>query len=153
MVVLIRWRPGIGLACAIAAGLLAGCADTTCDSTYLYCEDDDYCAPTPANCRQSAPTAGQLHIELSSPAPVLVRIYRGTNYETGTLVWSGRPPTSLSWSMTVPVNDYSATALYVTDGDSVLAIDGVSVLSTAQETCDGTCYSSGIGELDLRLKD
>jgi hypothetical protein len=147
------WRV-FAAACACAAAL-AGCADDGCDpQSSIPCswiEDDDKCTPTPALCNRSAPSAGYLQIDLSAPAPVRVTVYRGSSYETGTLMWSG-PPVSLSWSMTVPVGNYSATALYVNGGDSVLVIDGVDVQAAAQETCDGTCYSSGTGAVDLKLR-
>jgi hypothetical protein len=138
--------------CALWMLLLAGCADDSCDPDFTSsCPEQQACAPTPSSCRTSVPSSGELVVRVSHPPPVLVRVYRGTAYETGTLVWSGLPQGDV-WSITVPLGSYSATALYVSAGDSVLTVDGDDVGYAATSTCDANCYSSEDGAVDLELE-
>lgn len=137
----------------LAAALVAVTAcfeDDACDPAYLYCEDEDSCTPAPASCKHSRPSEAALVIQVSNPLPVLVRVYRGP-FEEGVLVWSG-PPQGNTWSLNLPLGDYSATALYVTGADSALAVDGDEVTYSSDDTCDGTCFSTDPGKVDLRLE-
>jgi hypothetical protein len=131
---------------------LTACFEEECEPAFSYCEEEEVCTPTPSSCNHSVPSSASLVITVSNPLPKLVRVYRGQAYETGTLVWSGVPD-GVSWSLTVPLNDYSATALYVTGVDTLLVIDGDEVTYSAQSTCDGNCYAKDAGELDLRRVD
>jgi hypothetical protein len=139
--------------CVALLGLTACFDEDSCDADYLVCDDEEeVCTPTPSNCNHSIPSSASLVINLSNPLPVLVRVYRGEDYETGTLIWSGVPE-GKTWSLTVPLNDYSATALYVSGEDTTLVINGDEVTYSAQSTCGGNCYAKDGGELDLRLED
>lgn len=90
-------------------------------------------------------------LRVSQPLPTEVRVYAGSAYETGTLVWSGAP-TSVTWSLRLPLGDYAATALYPGTGDTVLAVDGDVVGYTEERYCDGECFLEADGTVDLRLR-
>lgn len=139
------------LACAVF--LLAGCADDRCDpQSSIPCSwtDDDECSPAPASCRHLRPEFNVLQLDVSTPLPVRLEVFRGKNYETGTLVWSGMPSAAKT-ALSQAAGDFSATALYVRGGDSVLVVDGVTLEAERMETCDGPCYGIGSAVLDLRL--
>lgn len=147
--VTVRLPAFLPLAGALAALALAACFDDSCDSDYASSScDQEICTPAPPSCRKTIPETGTLILKVSNPLPVLIRVYRGEAYETGTLVWSG---VSLgnTISLEVPLNAYSATALYVANGDSLLSIDGGEVGYETLGTCDGNCYGRGSVELDL----
>lgn len=133
-------KPGLKAAVVAVAWVLAG---ATCNEE---CEDD------PPECRSTLPAEANLLVKVSDPPPVEVRVYRGTSFETGTLVWSG-PPSGTAWTLSLPYNDYSATALYVIGGDSVLAVDGDAIEYDRDTYCGGTCYEIEDGEVDLRLEE
>jgi hypothetical protein len=138
------------------AFLLAGCADDRCDpQSSLPCdlidEDEESCSPAPSNCPRSVPESGNLLVHVSQPLPVRVNIYAGAAYETGILIGSGAP-SSTTWSLSLPLGKYSATALYVQGKDSVLAVDGGEVGYDSKGYCDETCFSATDGEVNLRLE-
>lgn len=145
---------GVALLAALLAVLLPGCADDRCDpQSSIPCEfidDDDSCTPTPVSCRRSPTEGNTLELKFSTPAPVRVAVYRGENYETGVLVWQGVPTTAVV-GLSLPAEDYSATALYLRGGDSILVVNGVDLESESLSTCDGVCYSNGSATVDLRL--
>jgi hypothetical protein len=139
-------------ALCVAVLPLTACFEEECEPAFSYCEEEEACTPAPSSCNHGIPSSATLVIHVSNPLPVLVRVYRGDAYETGTLIWSGAPE-GMSWSLAVPLNDYSATALYVIGGDTTLVIHGDEVTYAVQSTCDGNCYTKDGGELDLRLED
>ncbi|HEX2612432.1 MAG TPA: hypothetical protein VHO02_02415 [Fibrobacteria bacterium] len=140
----------------MVAFLIAGCNDDSCDpQSSLPCDiiDDnqDECTPAPANCPHSVPEQGNLLIHVSQPLPVRVNIYAGAAYETGILIGSG-VPTGTTWSLSLPLGKYSATALYVNGKDSVLAVDGSEVGYDSKGYCDETCFGATGGDLNLQLE-
>jgi len=119
------------------------------------CQDENGkdCVPAPFNCDGGQPTHALLNIHVSaSPVPT-VSIYSGSAYETGTLVWSGKPAAGVTdFSRLLPLGSYSVTARYTLHGDTVaLAVDGDELGFSEEETCSGTCYSEEDGEVDLSL--
>jgi len=135
----------------VASGLMGACSDLFCDpETSITCDDEE-CTPAPSNCQSVAPTLHIVQLEVSSPRPVLVKVYRGSNHETGTEIWSGLAP-GATWTLGAMTGPYSATALYVTDADSVLVVDGGVLEASSMETCDGSCFTQGSLDLDLRLQ-
>ena len=132
---------GLGLT-VIAAALAWGLIGATCAD-----EDCDY---PPDSCRRTLPPTASLLIKVSEPLPAEVRVYSGSSFETGTLVWSG-VPAGTAWTLSLPHGkNYSATALYVSGGDSVLAVDGDRLDYSTDDYCGTTCYSLEDGEVDLR---
>lgn len=117
--------------------------------TGFTCTDDDGNCVDYSSCEyQSAPSTGKLNFTVSEPLPVQVVLYEGTAVEDGRIVWSGIP-TQKNWSITVPAGDYSATALYLQGGDTLIAVDGDYAGFSTVTTCEGTCYESDDGDLDL----
>ena len=146
---------GIALLFALSLGL-AGCADdcdnyTTLDMTY--CDDDEEtCTPAPQNCRKEAGGEARLEMHFSKPLPVRVRVYRGSFYESGKLVWD-ESVNSEKISVPLLVGIYSATALYVqARGDSVLVVDRGTLSETTTSWCEGSCFETENGDVDLRLR-
>jgi hypothetical protein len=139
-------------AAALCAAGLSGCADDRCDPpASASCEwEDDACTPAPSTCRRSRPEFNTLELRYSTPLPVRVEVYRGKEYETGTLAWRGAPA-STTTGLSLGAGDYAVTALYVRAGDSTLVVSGGALEAAALETCDGTCYGSGSLSLDLSL--
>jgi hypothetical protein len=134
------------------AVILGGCADTCEPSPSQYCEEEEeVCTPMPEYCPRTVPEEAGLRILLSEPLPVRVAVYHGNEYETGTLNQAWAPSKKDNW-IEVPLGTYSVTALYVTGGDSVLAVDVDVVDYAGFETCTATCYFSDDGEVDLTLE-
>lgn len=134
----------------ILAAILGGCEDTCEPSPSQYCEEEDTCTPMPEYCPRTIPEVAGLRILLSEPLPVRVAVYRGSEYETGTLNQAWAPSKKDIW-IEVPLGTYSVTALYVTGGDSVLAVDVDVVDYASFETCTATCYFSDDAQVDLKL--
>ncbi len=113
---------------------------------------EEGCEEAPASCRRTLPPTASLLIKVSEPLPAEVRVYSGKDFEKGTLVWNGVPE-GTAWTLTLPHGkDYSATALYVSGGDSLLAIDGDRLDYDTDEYCGTICYKIEDGEVDLRKK-
>lgn len=115
------------------------------------CLDDDSeedCTPMPFLCDRSRPTSAELTIKTGGGALQEIRVYSGTAYETGTLVWSGTSARTLR----LPLGDYSATATYLVNGKTVVAVDGDYLDYSSDEYCEGTCYDEVGGTVDLRLE-
>ncbi|MCD6025335.1 MAG: hypothetical protein K0Q91_2251 [Fibrobacteria bacterium] len=144
----------------LAAGALwvlgsSGCATdcTNYESVDVSGESCKVCEDPPAeDCNSVVPVEANLSIRLSEPLPRLVRIYAGKSYETGTLV-SHRVPTVKNYEETLPMGEYSATALYVIGKDSILVVDG-DELSYSQLwwTCTMECYETHGGSVDLSVQ-
>ncbi len=134
--------------------LLAGCADDGCDpQSSIPCswlEDDDRCIRTPSSCNRKPPTFNVLQLDFSTPLPVRVEVFRGRNHETGTSVWGGTPHAART-ALSEAAGEYSATALYVRGGDTIVVVDGITLEPAQLNTCDETCYGAGTALLDLRL--
>jgi hypothetical protein len=115
------------------------------------CTDEDGECVDYSACEYSTPPSqGRVNFVLSEPLPVLVILHQGATVEHGAVIWSG-PPTSKEWSLTLPAGEYSATALYIRNGDTTIAVDGDYAGYETVTTCDGTCYESDDGDLDLAL--
>ena len=113
--------------------------------------ENEQCVPTPSPCISTVPDHSLLYIHVSNPVP-WVQIYSGANYETGTLIWSGWPALGTKdWSMALPLGDYAATARYVVDSETILAVDGTTLDFSELETCNATCYTVNSGAVDLAL--
>jgi hypothetical protein len=138
------------LAGAALTAVFGGCADSCEPSPSRYCAEEDTCRPMPEYCPRTVPEEAGLRILLSEPLPVRVAVYRGSEYETGTLNQAWTPSRKDNW-IEVPLGRYAVTALYVIGGDSVLAVDVTDVDYVRFETCTNTCYFSDDGEVDLRL--
>lgn len=136
----------------ILAAVLVGCADSCDQSSSLYCEEEETCTPMPEYCPRTVPETAGLRILLSEPLPARVTVYRGSEYETGTLDQAWTPVKKDNW-IELPLGTYAVTALYVAGGDSVLAVDVADVDYARFETCTSTCYFSDDGEVDLKLED
>lgn len=108
------------------------------------------CLPV-RSCSHTVPTSATLYIQVSNPAP-FVSVYSGSNYESGTLVWSGIvAPNGSDWAMTFPMGDYSATARYVVNKDTTVVVDGAELDYYNPETCSGICYLPEDGNINLQL--
>jgi hypothetical protein len=127
-----------GLAAIFCLALLAGCLD----------EDGEECTPAPWDCESSRPTSATLEIRTGGGTLKSIRVYSGSTYEDGTLVWSGTSGGSIS----LPLGPYSAVAEYEVAGVTVLAVDGDELSYSASETCDGTCYETDDGLVELQLE-
>jgi hypothetical protein len=114
-------------------------------------ESEPECDPAPASCRKVRPSSAAFHIRVSSPLPSTVTVYRG-NFEEGRAVWTGSPSGN-SFSVNLPMGTYSATATYARGGKTIIAVDGDYVEYSWDETCDGTCYETVDGWVDLELED
>jgi hypothetical protein len=132
---------GVSLLAAWAG--LGGCLETE--------DPEEDCTPTPFFCERSSSGSADLTIQVSSPLPSQVKVFKGSSFETGTVVWQGAP-TGSSWSLRLPSGDYSATASYQRGTQTIVAADGAYVGYEAMETCDGTCYDEVDGLVDLELE-
>jgi hypothetical protein len=148
------------LAALTLAVTLNGCMETlevVGAIAEIAAEDEGYesteeeCDPAPASCRKYRPTTAPFHIQVSSPLPSTVTIYRG-DFEEGRIVWSGSPSGN-SFSVDLPFGTYSATATYARGGKTIIAVDGDYTDYSWDETCDGTCYDTVDGWADLELED
>jgi hypothetical protein len=128
------------LSLLLFGALLTGCLDE---------DGEEECTPAPLFCNPYRPSQVDLTILTGGGALQEVRIYRGSAYETGILVWSGNH----GGSIRVPLGTYSATATYLVGGKTVIAVDGDDLYYSEMETCDGTCYDEVDGEVDLALED
>ena len=131
---------------------VTGCTDNCSQFSENYQADSescDICTEPPDDCTGLIPETAVLSIHLSQPLPVLVRVYSGKAYETGVLMYQ-KAPTSRDFSIELPLGDYSATALYVTGGDTTLSIDGDALDYRSLGTCDKNCYAAEGGDVDLK---
>jgi hypothetical protein len=129
----------------LSAGLLWTLLGFTC------VDDEGDCYELVSSCDLAyAPSTGTLNLIVSKPLPVLVVIYAGASIEDGVVVWSGPPPGE-EWSRTLPVGNYSASARYERSGETIIAVDGDYVGYETVDTCEGTCYASDDGDVDLAL--
>ena len=128
----------------ILIAVLGLCLATSCQ------KDDEHCISVSCD---HGPTYAGLNIQVSDPVP-LVSIYSGADYETGTLIWRGQPPSGVKeWTTHLALGNYAVTARYVVGKDTTLVVDGDVLSASATENCDGTCsYSTQDGNTDLRLK-
>jgi hypothetical protein len=126
---------------AIACGciLAAGCLDE---------DTEEDCMPMPLFCDRTPPSSASLTILTGGGTLQEIRVYSGTAYETGTLVWSGTSARTLR----LPLGDYSATATYLVNGKTVVAVDGDYLDYESSEYCEGTCYDEVGGTVDLTLE-
>ncbi len=117
-------------------------------------ESDDECDTRPSNCLESKPGMGTLEVSctINSKNPsVPIAIYRG-DFEKNDLVLRDTLSGS-GKSYTVPTDQYySVVAEYRRgNGDTVIAIDGDDVDFSRNDYCEGPCYESDPGEIDVRL--
>lgn len=115
-------------------------------------ESDEECEHKPSNCREYSYTEGTIVIDVTidneNPS-VLIELYRG-NVEDNVLIDS-ITTTESSYSATLPISDYSGKVQYVYSGATIIAIDGDSIESVAENYCEGTCYSLKNAHLNLIL--
>jgi hypothetical protein len=114
-------------------------------------EDEEDCTPTPVLCDRNRPHSADLTIHVSSPLPCQVTVYRG-DYEYGKVVWQGAPQGE-SWSIRLPLGEYSATATYARGTQTIIAVDGDDLDYESSSTCDANCYEEIDGSVDLELVD
>jgi len=141
MTALLRPSFATRAALVLASVVLAGCLD----------EDEDAyeCEPTPLLCTRYAPSSADLTVQVGGGNLQEIKVYRGPSYEDGTLVWSGFSGTTLR----LPLGEYSATATYLLDGKTIVAVDGDELGYTSEDYCTGTCYEEDDGMVDLRLEE
>ncbi len=132
--------------------LLWLCSGFTCQDNNEYNDYQNDCTLPPSGCTSTVPSTAVLTIQVSDPAS-LVSIYKGPYFETGTLISKDYPPGVgvRTWSMSLPLGDYSATAMYIINGDTIVKVDGDNLDYTSHDTCNGTCYTADNGDVDLRL--
>lgn len=134
-----RGRPFAALAIACACVLTTGCLDE---------DPEEDCTPMPYFCDRTPPSSASLEILTGGGTLQEIRIYSGPAYETGTLVWSGTSARTLR----LPLGEYSATATYLENGKTVIAVDGDALGYSSAEYCEGTCYDEAGGTVDLALE-
>jgi hypothetical protein len=129
------------LAIVMCVTLFAGCLDE---------EEGEECTPAPWDCELSRPTTATLEIRTGGGAIQAIRVYAGSNIEDGRLVWSGTSGGTRSISL--PLGPYAAEAEYLVNGVTYIAVDGDELTYTESETCDGTCYETVDGLVELQLE-
>ena len=128
-----RWPALLGFPALLALG---SCQD----------DEDENCSPF-RGCDSRKPTSAWLDCDVSDHLQ-RIEVRAGRYFETGSPVWSGRE----AFSLELPLGWYAARALYVKDGDSVLAVDGEELTFSESENCGTTCYEREHVTLDLALR-
>lgn len=120
-----------------------------------YMAEEDCASYDYSNCQTTQPTEAALHIKLTvddqHPA-VPVTVYSG-RFEDGEVVWQDTL-TESDYSVYVGLDVYyTVTALYISNQDTILAIDGDHVRSSSETICDSICWTVSEGYTDVRLKN
>ncbi|GAB4325480.1 MAG: hypothetical protein Kow00127_18210 [Bacteroidales bacterium] len=107
-------------------------------------------------CYADKPEWVQLHVRvtLNDLHPfVPLTVYKG-NIEEGMVDWVDTAWNSDYWVDVLPDSYYSVKAVYMSDGDTIMAVDGdrVKLLKNTSE-CDETCYYQSGGYIDVRLRE
>jgi hypothetical protein len=124
-------------------------------------DEDKNCEHEPASCNQDPPKTGTLsvNVTINSENPsVAIYVYEGSDIETGTLILTdsmGKATVTsteiMTYTKTLPIGKYCATATYSYEGMTVQAVDSGSIDVDSQTYCEGTCYDISNAELNLEL--
>ena len=127
---------------------------TACEGYDWNRTDEDECDyPDYSDCITQEPFRDSLNIELTvneQYKKVKLTVYEG-DVETGIMVTQFESEQS---EIKIPVLidvKYSATALYISDNDTILAADGSEIKKRSVAYCDSTCWTVWSRNIDLRL--
>lgn len=107
------------------------------------------------NCDTEEPEESTLIIQLTTNAEnrwVPLKVYKG-HIEDNDVVAIDTAD-AVEWEIAVKLNEYySVTAEYLTDFDTIIAVDGDKIKKTSYKTCGETCWEIKGGYIDVRLKE
>jgi hypothetical protein len=137
--------------CILLAGFfILGCEDTEEDD-----DDNETCEPVSGTCHYTPYTHGDRNIELtidSENPQATIYIYEDDIDPTDLPApYTTITTSSSSYSINLPVGDYSGVIYYQYEGKTFMAIDGDSIENDGDFYCEGYCYELEEGELDLKL--
>jgi len=115
---------------------------------------DEDCEERPSwkECEHQRPTHGILNISVtinSENPSVPINIYRG-NFELGILILSDTLNIN-EVEYTLPISKYSAIAKYISEQDTIVAVDGGEISVELIEYCGENCWEVTNASLDLEL--
>jgi len=123
-------------------------------SSWDVTSDEDCEYPDYSNCNTTEPFMGVLKISLTNnenfPKNTLT-LYDGyieddIIYDTFTINTDFR-------KIEVPINRrYSAKVMYISDTDTIIAVDGTKIVKKSRVNCDSICWTVSGETLDLTLK-
>ena len=121
------------------------------------CQDEEEdCKNRPfwVSCEFSQPSEGGLNVSVSinlENPQVYISVY-AVDYEDEALLFIDTL-THENASYTMAVGYYSATVLYISGQDTILAIDGDDITTERVEYCNESCWEVEDADLDLRMID
>jgi hypothetical protein len=108
--------------------------------------------PIGIECEHQRPTHGILNISVtinSENPSVPVNVYRG-DFESGILILSDTLNIN-EVEYILPINEYSATAKYISGQDTIITVDGGEISAELTEYCGEYCWEVHDADFDLEL--
>lgn len=121
---------------------------SSCRDKYEDCTEEDY-----LNCNTIRPATANadVRVTLNAQNPtVLVRLYKG-DFEKGQLVRERHYTRRNNREILNTEENYSITAMYFQDNDTVLVVDGGRIGIISYRMCEDRCYEARELTFDLRL--